>query len=145
MPGPAIPVPAKIENADSVLIVDDEPDIIEAISESVRDFHFHLLATSDPRQALSIIRQDRPLALLITDLFMPRMSGGRLLREARRIRPDLPALLLTGIASPEEFVKWRRRGEHIIGKPWSDEEFRNIVISILSGTSGKSRWTCATD
>jgi CheY-like chemotaxis protein len=134
MAEPAISVPAKITNANTILIVDDEPDIIEAISESLRDLHFGLLTTTDPHRALAIMQGDQPVNLLITDLFMPAMSGGRLLREARRIRPDLPAVLLTGIASPEEFVKWRRRGEYIIGKPWSDEEFGTIVRAALSGT-----------
>jgi CheY-like chemotaxis protein len=145
MAGPPNSLPIEIKNANTVLIVDDEPEVIEAISESLRHFPFRLLRATDPRAALAIVRSGQPLALLITDLFMPAMGGGRLLREARRMRPDLPAVLLTGIASPEEFVKWRRRGEYIIGKPWSDEEFETIVRALLSSTSGKSSGTHAAD
>jgi CheY-like chemotaxis protein len=136
MVGALVPVPVETKNA-TILIVDDEQEVIEAVGESLRDLPCSLLATTNPRHALTIIRAGQPLALLITDLFMPSMSGGQLLREARRIRPALPALLLTGVASQQEFIKWRRRGEYIVGKPWFEDELISTIGTVLSGAAGK--------
>jgi CheY-like chemotaxis protein len=136
MPKRPILASAQRESVQTILIVDDEHGVIEAVRESLRHLGCALITTTDPHYALSIIRGHQPLALLITDLFMPSMDGARLLKETRRIRPSLRAILLSGIASQEEISKWRRRGEHIVGKPWLEDEFRTIVANVLAETLG---------
>src|SRR5882672_4193018 len=106
MPKRPISFAAEREGATTILIVDDEQGVLEAVCESLRDFGYSLITTTDPHHALSIIRGQQPLALLITDLFMPSMNGARLLKATRRIRPKLCAVLLTGIASEQELSKW---------------------------------------
>jgi CheY-like chemotaxis protein len=131
-----IAFPAKREGA-TILIVDDEQGVLEAVCESLRDFGYSLITTTDPHHALSIIRGQQPLALLITDLFMPSMNGARLLKAARKLRPTLCTVVLTGIASEQELSKWRRRGEHIVAKPWLENEFITTVTKALTESAGK--------
>jgi CheY-like chemotaxis protein len=69
---------------------------------------------------------------MIIDLFMPVMDGGTLLKECRRIRPGLPVLLSSGIASDAELRRWRGRGEVVVPKPWREAEFRDAVQRALS-------------
>ncbi len=137
MPKPAVPLVRRIR---TVLIVDDEPGVLDAVRESLRVFDVRAIVTTDPYRALSIIQQHEHVDLLITDLFMPAMGGARLLKEGRRIRPDLRAVLLTGIASAPALSQWERRGEHIIAKPWLDDEFVSIVTKALEEPVKKNHW-----
>lgn len=122
--GPWDPTPA-------ILVVDDEAGVIEAVRETLWSRGYRLIATTDPLRALDILRSKAPVDLLITDLFMPGLSGSRLLKEGRRLRPGLRALLLTGLASPEESARWHRRGETLVFKPWTDEEFHASIGEAL--------------
>jgi CheY-like chemotaxis protein len=129
----------KRESGLTILVVDDEDGVIQAIRETLRDSGHQLITTTDPCQALEILGSNAPVHLLITDLFMPTMSGARLLRESRRIRPGLKAVLLTGLASPEEFDRQRRRGESMVLKPWTQEEFTTVVAKELGGSKSAAR------
>src|SRR4051812_36282572 len=95
----------------TILVVDDEEFVIEAVRETLLDCPFRLIATTDPHHALTILQGSEPVDLLVTDLFMPSMDGARLLKEGRRFRPALKAILLTGAASHDEHRRWSRRGE----------------------------------
>jgi len=117
--------------AKTILVVDDENDVIQAIRGALQD-RWHIITTTSPHQALSILKEPTHIDLLITDLFMPEMDGAKLLTESRRIRPGLRAVLLTGLASDEEYRKWRRRGETVIWKPWLEEDFVRIVARNLA-------------
>src|SRR5262245_54243249 len=112
----------------TILIVDDEPGVIDAVRETLCGLGHNLIATTDPHSALSMLKEHR-VDLLITDVFVPQMDGGRLLSECRRIQPKLNVVVLTGLASDSEFRLWRRRGESIISKPWLDEEFIDVVAN----------------
>lgn len=116
----------------TLLIVDDEPGVIEALRESLRDFGCRLITTTDPHHALSILHGNESLDLLITDLFMPAMDGARLVTEGRKVRPHLPAVLLTGLASTDEISRRRRRGEHVVAKPWTEEELTGVIERVLN-------------
>jgi CheY-like chemotaxis protein len=79
-----------------------------------------------------MLRSGDIVDLMIIDLFMPRMDGGTLLKECRRIRPGLRVLLSSGIASDAELRRWRGRGEVVVPKPWRETEFRDAVQRALS-------------
>ena len=116
----------------TLLIVDDEDGVIHAIHQTLEASGYRVLATTDPHQALAMLRAGEVVDLMIIDLFMPAMDGGTLLKECRRIRPGLRALLASGLASPGELRRWRGRGEVVVPKPWRDEEFRSAVQRALS-------------
>jgi two-component system cell cycle sensor histidine kinase/response regulator CckA len=111
----------------TLLIVDDEDGVIYAIRQTLEACSYHLLATTDPHRALAIIRSGQPIDLIIIDLFMPSLDGATLLKECRRVRGDLKAILTTGIASGMEARRWRARGEVVVTKPWRDTDFINTV------------------
>ena len=126
------------ESGLTILVVDDEDGVIQAVCETLRDSGHRLITTTNPHQALEILGSNAPVHLLITDLFMPTMSGARLLRESRRIRPGLRAVILTGVASPEEFDRRRRRGESVVLKPWTQEEFTTAVAREIGGSARRA-------
>jgi CheY-like chemotaxis protein len=79
-----------------LLIVDDEPPILELLQETLEDVGYPVLTASNGREALAIA-QRRPLALVLTDVMMPHIDGNML---CERLRADpytqhLPILLMT--------------------------------------------------
>jgi CheY-like chemotaxis protein len=116
----------------TVLVVDDEAGVLQAIDQTLQGLDYRMIATTDARHALSILKSDSSIDLLITDLFMPGMDGATLLRKSREIRPDLRVVFTTGIASKEQVRHWRSRGELIIQKPWRDEEFIQATRKALN-------------
>ena len=78
-----------------VLIVDDEPLILETTSAIIRSFGFSVRAAPDGFAALKILREVLP-DLIIADLRMPSMSGFELLSIVRRRFPHIPTIAISG-------------------------------------------------
>jgi DNA-binding NtrC family response regulator len=86
-----------------ILIVDDEPDMVENLARALRRTGHRCLTTTDPQRALAMVESERP-DLLLTDLKMPGMDGTELMRRARAIDPVLPVVVITAFASIESAV-----------------------------------------
>lgn len=87
----------KAGRGEHIMFVDDEVAIVEVARAMLTKLGYRVTAFTDPRQALEFLQDgSRTLALLMTDLSMPGLSGVDLIREAMRLNPDLPAVLLTG-------------------------------------------------
>ena len=79
-----------------VLIVDDDVVVRELLGEELFRTGFDVRQANDGRMALEMLNTETDV--LVTDLSMPGMDGVTLIREARRQRPGLPAILVTGYA-----------------------------------------------
>lgn len=78
----------------SLLIVDDEPEILISLSTLLED-EFHVRTASNGREALSIIK-NKSLSLILTDLQMSEMTGVELLEQVRESDSTTPILIMTG-------------------------------------------------
>lgn len=84
-----------------VLVVDDEPDVEvlfkRQFRRDLRSGRFLMSFASDALSALDIIlaASDQEIILMLTDVNMPGMGGFDLLERARKLRPDLPVVLIT--------------------------------------------------
>ena len=82
-----------------ILIVDDDPGILNAVKAGLISYDFQVTAVQNGYRALDIIessmKENQPFEFLITDLKMPGMNGMDLIRSAREVAPDLPAILMT--------------------------------------------------
>jgi CheY-like chemotaxis protein len=83
----------------TVLVVDDEPDVVTYLSSVLEDAGMQVLTAYDGEQALEILRE-HPADLISLDLVMPRKSGIRLLVELRKTREwsRIPVIFVTGHA-----------------------------------------------
>jgi CheY-like chemotaxis protein len=80
-----------------VLCVDDEPNVLEGLSLTLRR-RVELLTANSGAQALEILKGDPSIAVVISDMRMPGMDGATFLSRARELVPDTTRLLLTGHA-----------------------------------------------
>ena len=80
--------------------------------------------------ALSALRLDRSIRMLIVDYAMPEMNGGTVIRHVRAHQPSLPILLITGNAEPEA-VQAEVPGVSMLLKPFNQEQLGLRVGELL--------------
>ena len=122
------PVPAPRSRRATVLLVDDDDLVRTATADMLRDLDHEVIEASAPSAALRVLRSSTPLDLLISDHLMPTMRGTRLISEARKLRPLLPALLVTGYADVgrDEFA-----GTPRLAKPFRQADLAQEIAKLL--------------
>jgi putative two-component system response regulator len=86
------------QNAKShVLVVDDEPFVLEAVTLLLDRFGYNVSACGHPREALNKL-QSHKVDIVLTDIKMPEMSGIKLLEEIRKFNTEVPVILMTAYA-----------------------------------------------
>jgi CheY-like chemotaxis protein len=118
----------------SILLVDDHPEVRETTSALLREFGHQVIEVSSGAEALTILeRRSQAIDILVTDYAMPQLSGTDLLAKARQLRPQLPALLITGYADAEE-VGERPDDIAILSKPFTPENLSVELVTAVGRT-----------
>jgi len=114
-----------------ILVVDDQEMMRDSIvANLVRDGH-ELVACGEPHSALTRLGQGR-FDLVITDLKMPRMTGIELLAEVKRLRADVPVVLMTAFATVGTAVEAMKLGAYdYIQKPFDGDQLKLVVDRAL--------------
>jgi excisionase family DNA binding protein len=104
----AAPAPARQPTASGgrprVLVVDDESTIRDLLSKTLALAEYDVDMAPDGRTALDRLRVI-PYDLLITDLKMPGVDGLTVIREARRLKADLPVIIITGFSNEASAIE----------------------------------------
>ncbi|MDT8438393.1 MAG: sigma-54 dependent transcriptional regulator [Wenzhouxiangellaceae bacterium] len=110
-----------------VLLVEDDAPLREALAETLELGGFDVIAVSDGPKALDVLA-DRAVSLLVSDIQMEPWDGLELLTRARRLRPDLPVVLMTAFGSVPQAVAAIRRGamDYLV-KPVEVEDLLGMV------------------
>ncbi|HWK09801.1 MAG TPA: response regulator [Vicinamibacterales bacterium] len=87
-----------------VLVVDDEASIRDLLSKTLALAEYDVDLAFDGRTALDRLRTT-PYDLLITDLKMPGVDGLTVIREARRLKADLPVIIITGFSTEASAIE----------------------------------------
>jgi DNA-binding NtrC family response regulator len=114
----------------SVLVIDDDEDIREYLTDFLTTEGFDVTALGDPRVAVDRIR-DEVFHLVILDLMMPKLSGLDLLAQIRAVDDDIAVIILTGYPSLETAsASIAHDVSAYINKPFTPAEFREVVARI---------------
>ena len=81
-----------------VLVVEDDPAVRLLVREVLQELEYHAVEFADPVAALPFLASPERVALMISDVGLPGMSGRELAEHARAARPELPILFITGYA-----------------------------------------------
>lgn len=101
-----------------IILVDDDPHVLEATAQSLELGGFRVTAVSSGVEALRLIDRDWP-GLVITDLRMPRLDGIELMQKIQRVDPQLPLILISGHADIADAVQALRKGAYdFLEKPF---------------------------
>lgn len=94
-----------------ICVVDDDPSMLEMLSEMLASFGYRCLATSEPEEALKYVGTGK-CRIVLSDLKMPGMSGLKFLERALREDPGAYVLLMTGFYSIESAIEAIRHGAY---------------------------------
>ncbi len=119
-------------SANVILIADDDAHVRDAAVRILGRYGYDVVSAGDGREALSLL-QDRSsaFALLISDLAMPGMGGGEVVRALRDADCHLPVILTSGRPTPELEEAASLGGVSVLEKPWTVEELLGAVRSAL--------------
>ncbi|MFN3689541.1 MAG: ATP-binding protein, partial [Fimbriimonadales bacterium] len=94
----AAPLPAEAPRGhETILVVEDEPGVLEVATETLRQHGYTVLSAGSPAEALQIAQNyGEPIHLLVTDVVMPVMSGRELAEYLLRLYPQLRVLYVSG-------------------------------------------------
>ncbi|HET98575.1 MAG TPA: sigma-54-dependent Fis family transcriptional regulator [Desulfurivibrio alkaliphilus] len=114
-----------------ILVVDDELSIREFLKILLEEEGHGVECAGGGAAALKLLRE-REFDLLITDIRMPPPDGLSLLAQAKEIRPELPVVLITAFASPDDAVLAMKNGAFdYITKPFKVGEIKDIIRGAL--------------
>ncbi|MFZ4121670.1 MAG: sigma-54-dependent transcriptional regulator [Caulobacterales bacterium] len=114
--------------AKTILIVDDDPAQRRLLQASVERNGFATRTAEDGRAAVASVEKHDDIDLVLMDLVMPGMTGQEALTELRRLRPDLPSIVLTATGGIDTVVKAMQAGAvDFFVKPAAPER---ILVSI---------------
>jgi two-component system, NtrC family, response regulator HupR/HoxA len=107
-----------------VLVVDDEPDILNLFRYSYDD-EFEIVTAESGARALELLGKT-DAAVIVSDQRMPLMSGTDFLARSMEVRPDAQRIVLTGYTDIESLIQAVNgsRVYRYVTKPWGDEELR---------------------
>lgn len=118
-----------------ILVVDDTPGIREALSKILVKEGFTVLTAADGEEAVKIL-QKRDVALVLTDLKMPKVDGAALLKITKTISPDIEVILITGHGTVDVAVEVMKDGAFdFIQKPFNKLTVIKIVKKALEKRS----------
>jgi two-component system, cell cycle response regulator CpdR len=104
----------------TILLVDDDTSVLEVLEGMLEDLGCEVVSAKSGLEALDQLGQNERISILITDINMPGMDGHELAERARRLKPQLKILQLSG-REP------RRDGYPMIRKPFSVEELATTM------------------
>jgi two-component system OmpR family response regulator len=130
-------VPAATDNPEArLLVVDDEPNIRELLSASLRFAGFGVTTAASGGEAIDKVRSERP-DLVVLDVMLPGMDGLSVVRQLRGTGVEVPVLFLTAKDGTEDRVAGLTLGgDDYVTKPFSLEEVIARIRAILRRTQG---------
>jgi PAS domain S-box-containing protein len=123
---PAAPAPAPPAR---LLLVDDEELVREVVAQGLEEHGFAVLRAPSGAAALAMLRAGAAADLLLSDYAIPGMNGRALIEAAQRLRPGLPALLLTG--NMQDGLGLAAPGFRTLRKPATAEQLRAEIEAML--------------
>ena len=119
---------------ETILIVDDEPEVRAVARDMLRTKGYATLDTGDPMLALRIVRtESQPIHLLLTDVVMPLMNGRELVDQIHAIRPAMKVLYMSAY-STDSIVDYGIQiapGDPFVLKPFTMESLFLAVRAVL--------------
>jgi CheY-like chemotaxis protein len=120
------------ESAKTILVIDDEPDVVTYLQTLLEDSGYVVVAAKDGQDAMNKVQRSRP-DLITLDITMPEKSGVRFYREMKEDDQlkDIPIIIVTGISEDfERFISTRKQvppPEGYVQKPIDKAEMLELV------------------
>ncbi|MDF1536691.1 MAG: PAS domain S-box protein [bacterium] len=118
-----------------VLVVEDEEMVRELTEAMLHSLGYRVITAATPGECIDLVSgYDGPIHLLLSDVVMPGMNGPQLYKTLRKMRPDIPALFMSGYPDiPESFERPDGDARNFLQKPFTIEMLAAAVGALLGG------------
>ena len=128
--------PGRGHAGECILVVEDDQDVRTYVVETLQSLGYDVLQANGGEAALKLIDEYKSIALVVTDVVMPGMNGRQMVDEAKRRRPDLKVLFMTGYSRNAIVHQGRLDpGVELLQKPINGGQLGAAVRRILDGRS----------
>ena len=127
-------------NGETILIVDDEEALVRLGEEMLAELGYEPIGCTSSIAALRMLR-DEPsrFDVVLSDESMPEMTGSELALEIRRVRPDLPILLMSGYVNAALLARASQAGvRDVLSKPLASRDIAKSLAAVLSSQAAAS-------
>jgi len=134
------PLAAPRGNGEIILVVDDEENLVRLAEEVLASLGYEPVGCVGASEALRVFRAaPQRFDAVLTDAIMPEISGLELLAELQRVRPELPAILVSGYGGPDLNAAAIAAGVHaVLMKPLSTADLAQSLAQLLAGARAVS-------
>jgi CheY-like chemotaxis protein len=128
---PAVEDGTDRQAAERVLIVDDQPEVLDMTKELFRTLGFEVLAANSGAEALDLLRRSPDVQLMLSDVVMPGMDGVQLAKHARSLVPTLKVILASGYVNPAlDAMNQNLGGFYFLPKPYRMADLVRTLRSV---------------
>jgi len=129
------PLAAPRGNGETILVVDDEESLVRLAEEVLASLGYEPVGCVGAIEALRVFRAaPQRFDAAVTDAIMPELSGLELLAELRRLRPELPAILVSGYGGPDLNAAATAAGvQAVLVKPLGAADLAQSLAQLLAG------------
>lgn len=118
---------------EKILVVEDESLIRELLSQLLKKENYQVDACANGKEALQKIKEGTNYACALTDIKMPEMDGIEFLKQSHKISPQIPIIVVTGVATVDTAVEALKRGAAaLIEKPFQSMKVLETLREVLS-------------
>lgn len=119
------------EISETILVVDDEPFVLDAVSSLLTEFGYRVISCTTAREAEDKLRENG-IDLVLTDIKMPEVTGIELLEFIHNLDPDIPVIMMTAYPELETTIEALKRGAFdFILKPFHQDQVRYALAKGL--------------
>lgn len=115
-----------------VLVVDDEPMNLELLERTLHR-RYDVLTAAGPEAALTLLKRNTDVAIILCDYRMPGMNGTQLLEESMKYTPTAKRVIITGYADADGIIEAINRGQihYFVKKPWNHQELQRTIDQLV--------------
>ncbi len=132
------PQPSSLKGSETILVVEDEEQILKICRKTLENKGYHVLTASKPGEAIILCEKTvGKIDLLITDVVMPTMNGKELMNRLKIMKPDLSVLFMSGYTANVIVNRGViKEGTNFLQKPFSPKELLQRVREMFDAAKG---------
>jgi DNA-binding NtrC family response regulator len=121
-----------MKNPIRVVFVEDDPEMLAVYAENFENPEFQIVAARDGKEAIDLLRNSEDqFDVVVTDNFMPKMDGMRLLKIVRYEFPQTKLLMVTGYGNWTDYLDAEKIGVYkFVDKPVKMRELKDLIRAI---------------
>jgi CheY-like chemotaxis protein len=132
VPLPVNPKTFSIAGNESILLIDDDKDVMHLIRDMLESHGYTVMPFNNPLTAVEIFKnQSSRIQLVITDIMMPLMDGAELIKNLRKVKPDIKIIAISGYTDTNIIDNKEIIVDGFVKKPFEKIEMLSTVRRLI--------------